>query len=405
MLVRKTFRYRVYPTPAQEARLSRWDDALRWLWNIANEQRLMALARARCDKRYLTAYQQQMELAALRAELPWLADVPQDVAAKVLVELDKAWQRCLKKQNRTPRFKKQGRDRMSFCEPHPKAWWLRGSTIRFPKLGPLRAVIHRPLEGKGKYCALKRDGDEWYAHISCEIDVPDPAPRAEPVVALDRGLNHLVVDSDGKFVANPCFYDRTLARIVRAERTADRRKKGSKNQKKAYCRVMRLHRTVRRQRANLTDQLSHDYCKSHAVVVIENLRTEAMIKVGGWLGRGIADAGWGGMARKLAYKLEWSGGRLVEVPREYSSQTCHACGVVDAASRSKERFCCTGCGHEDHADLNAAKVLLQRYNTPGSPWCQPTEASAVASRRSGKPKLKLRVPRRRAAESLMSSDV
>ena len=53
--------------------------------------------------------------------------------------------------------------RSRFCEPHPKAWRLDGNNVRFPKLGTLRTVMHRPLEGKPKTCTLKRDGDQWFA--------------------------------------------------------------------------------------------------------------------------------------------------------------------------------------------------------------------------------------------------
>jgi len=43
------------------------------------------------------------------------------------------------------------------------------------------------------------------------------------------------------------------------------------------------------------------------------------------------------------------------------SQTCSACGVVDARSRaSQTRFRCTACGHAEHADVNPARVILAR---------------------------------------------
>lgn len=48
----KAFRYRVYPTPDQQARLSRWTDALRFLWNLAHEQRLLGLAKPRDERKF-----------------------------------------------------------------------------------------------------------------------------------------------------------------------------------------------------------------------------------------------------------------------------------------------------------------------------------------------------------------
>jgi putative transposase len=126
----------------------------------------------------------------------------------------------------------------------------------FPKLGKLRARVHREPEGKPKTCTLSREHDQWFASILCEIEVPDPAPHVEPVVALDRGVINVVADSDGNVVPSPRYYERSLARLARAQRTVSRRKKGSKNREKARARVARLHRKVRRQREHVVHTLS-----------------------------------------------------------------------------------------------------------------------------------------------------
>jgi hypothetical protein len=63
----KAFRYRVYPTEQQIARLARWDSALRFLWNLALEQRRMGLARPRDERIFPSAFDQINELTELRA--------------------------------------------------------------------------------------------------------------------------------------------------------------------------------------------------------------------------------------------------------------------------------------------------------------------------------------------------
>ena len=395
VLIRKSFRYRVYPTVAQEQRLVRWESALRFLWNIAHEQRLMGLART--DKRYPTAFDQQSELTQLREELPWLTDVPRNVCAQLLVELDRAWSYCFKRISRKPRWKRRGDSFLGLTEPHPKIWRLAGDTIRFPKVGNLRTVLHRPLGGKPKACTLKREGDQWFASILCEIETPEPALRTEPIVALDRGTTYTLADSDGNLTQNPKYYERAMRRLAHAQRAVERRKKGSRNRDKAKLRVMRIHRKVRRQREHFLHVESARLAKSHGIVVIEKLNIAGMMR--GNCTRGIAGAGWSIFAGMLRYKLAWSGGTLIEVPAQYSSQTCAACGHVDAYSRRGECFCCTACGHIDHADLNAAKVLKQRFETPGNPWCLPVEGSVLeAAHRSRKGKVKLRVPRRLSSQ-------
>ena len=329
------------------------------------------------------------ELKPLCAELPFLADVPRNVCAQLLVELDKAWQRCFKRIARAPRWKRKGRDTLGLTEPHPKVWRLVGSTLRFPKLGNVRAVVHRPLEGKPKSCTIRRDGDQWFVSIVCELELPDPAPRIEPVVALDRGITHLIADSEGRLVENPKPLEVALKRLARAQRVVSRRKKGSNNRKKAVSRVNRLHRKIRRQRDHVLHTLSAAYAKSHGTVVVERLQTVNMLQ-NRPLARRIADAGWSRLVELLRYKLAWSGGRLVEVPAHYSSQTCSACGAVDAESRDRQYFRCTQCGYVDHADLNAAKVLKSRANRSALP----VEGAPPEGTRRNRKVVKLRVPRR-----------
>jgi putative transposase len=357
-VVHKTFRYRVYPNPVQIARLAEWSSALRFLWNLAHEQRLYGLRSS--VKRYYTAYDQQAELTDLRAELSWLADVPRDVCNQLLVELDRAWQRCFLKLARRPKWKSRYHDTIRCCEPHPKMWDLRGETFCFPKLGPMRTVVHRPLEGKPKTATLVCDVGEWFVCLSCKIERPEPMRRIEPVVGIDRGITVLAADSDDRRDPNPKHFKHDARRLAHAQRVVSRRKKGSKNQTRAKLKAAKIHRTIRRRRDCDLHVISARYSKSHAVVVLEDLRVANMIR-NRHLAGSISDASWGKLGDMLAYKMAWTGGDCVKIDAAYSSQTCSSCGHVDATSRHEIRFRCTGCGHLDHADNNAAKVLKQRY--------------------------------------------
>jgi putative transposase len=361
VLTRRGFRYRIYPTPEQAVRLLQWESALRTLWNLAQEQRLAYLHR---HATMPSAFDQIKELTALRADVPWMADVPRHVAAQLLVDLDVAWQRCFLKLARRPRWKKKDRDVVSLTENYSKGFHLTAEGLTFPKLGEIRAVLHRPVIGTPKRCTIVREVDQWFVSIQCEQDMPAQEIRRNPVVAIDRGITHLLADSDGVLVPNPRHLEASLKKLRRAQRVVARRQKGSRRRERAKTRVAKIHRKIRRQRTHVLHELSSRYAKSHGVVVVETLNIAGMVK--GGLGRHIAGAGWNTFRTMLRYKLEATGGHLVEVPAHYSSQTCRACGVVDAASRDGERFHCVACGHTAHADLNAATVLLSRRNGGGA---------------------------------------
>jgi putative transposase len=77
------------------------------------------------------------------------------------------------------------------------------------------------------------------------------------------------------------------------------------------------------------------------------------------LNRSILDQGWAEARRQLEYKQVWRGGIVFAVPAQYTSQKCSGCGHVDKASRpSQDTYCCTTCGMEMNADVNAAKNIL-----------------------------------------------
>ena len=399
VFIYKGIRLRAYPSRVQVAQMDAWQAPLRFLWNLANEQRLLGLAHAKDDKRYFSAFDQMKDLKELRADLPWLANVPRDICNELLVDLDKAWRACFNKTAGKPKFKSKSRDVLNFRSPNPKSFWLRDGLLHFPKLNTMRVVQHRPLEGKPKSCILLRDGDQWFVSVLCEVEIPDPPVRLTPVVALDRGVVNTVADSDGNLVVNPKHYQQSVHRLVRAQRNAARKKKGSRNKAKAQLRVMRIHRTIRRQREHFLHQISSRYSKSHAIIVMEKLQIKNMVRSASGsitepstnvaqkrgLNRSIAGAGWGKLAEQCKYKTAWLGGQVVEVPAAYSSQTCASCGHVDSKSRvTQARFECTACGACEHADTNAAIVLLQRFHARGNPSVQLGEASSLDSPRPKK---------------------
>lgn len=382
MIRHRAYRYRIYPTPEQEARILLWQHGLRFLWNLCHEQRLMALRR--WEPRYTTYYDQTAELTVLRRECKWLAEIPYDVCAGVLRSLDLAWQRCFKKLSNEPRWKKKGRDSavVSAVSDHAREL-LRLNGLHFPKLGTIRTIQHRPCVGRQLSATISNDCGQWFASIAVEQEVSDPTPRIGPVVAIDRGVVNAFADSDGGVVVNPRFAEHAARKLAHAQRAVSRRKKGSRNREKAKQRVAVIQRKVRRQRDHFLHVQSNRYANSHGVVVLESLGVQRMMKSAGGtverpgrnvkaksgLNRSIAGVGWSRFAGYLRYKLEATGGRIEEVPAAYSSQTCAVCAHASPENRkTQSEFVCVSCGHHENADVNAAKVLLSR-RTDGVAVC------------------------------------
>ena len=110
-VVRKTYKEKLRPTPAQERALDEVLWRCRTLYNIALEHRITAWQRCHVS---VSRYEQEAELKAIRAAFPAYAAMHSHVLQDVLARLDKTYQAFFRRVQRGekagfPRFK--GRDR------------------------------------------------------------------------------------------------------------------------------------------------------------------------------------------------------------------------------------------------------------------------------------------------------
>ena len=188
--------------------------------------------------------------------------------------------------------------------------------------------------------------------------------------------------SDGGRIAPGNYGKKALRALRTAQRSLSRKRQGSSNRRKAVRRVARVQQRVATARKDFLHKHSTAIAKSHGTVVVEALSVRSMsasaagslaapgrnVRQKSGLNRAILDQGWRTFRIMLGYKLAERGGRLIEVPAAYTSQTCAACGVIDVASRRDQaHFVCAGCGHQADADANAAINILRRGDSALKP--------------------------------------
>ncbi len=110
--VRKTYKYRLTPTPAQEQALATVLSRCRMLYNVALEQRKTWWARG--QGKAATYYQQKAELPDLKAVCPEYADVNAQVLQDVILRVERTYRDFFRRvqageQSGYPRFQGWGR--------------------------------------------------------------------------------------------------------------------------------------------------------------------------------------------------------------------------------------------------------------------------------------------------------
>ncbi len=369
-MIRKAFKYRLYPTKPQRRDLERTLSLCRQLYNAALQERREAYRKA---KKSITLYEQRRYLPEIRTAFPEYKLVHSQVLQNVIDRVDRAFQgffRRVKKGQKPgyPRFKGKGRyDSFTF----PQAGANYGVKLQKDAkrvfiygVGSVKIKLHRPLEGKIKTATVKREGDDWYIIFVCEVE-PKRLPPNERAVGIDLGTNPcFLATSEGEKVEAPRYYQRTQAKLAEAQREPSRKKRGSNRYKKAKEHLAKLHRKVANQRRDFHHQLARRLVNRCGVIVHEDLNIDGLSRSP--LAKGVLDAGWGQFLQILAYKAAEAGRQVTRVDPKYTSQDCPVCGHRERRPLWAREFTCPSCGALLQRDVAAAVNILARAGTESS---------------------------------------
>ena len=352
--------FRVLPGSRGRARdLARLAGACRFVWNqvLADQEDLHRIARmvgARSPS--VSFFTLGKAFTQLRRVTPWLRDLPFAVARHALKRQADAWAAHFKGQHGRPRFKSRHKGTDGFTIPEQVRF--DGEFIAIPKIGRVRLRRrggNPHAGGEARQATFKRRCGKWHCTIAYAVSEP-ARNRNGLAVGVDMNARQ-VAASDGAIHRMPDV-SRLEARRRRHQRMVARRRKGSNRRERAKRLLAKTSARMAGIRGDWQHQASRRIADSAETVCVEALRPKAMTTAGGrhkaGLNRAVRDTGWAGLRQKLEYKA----GEVVAVNPAYTSQTCHACGVVDAANRrSQAQFECVACGHRDNADVNAAKNI------------------------------------------------
>ena len=364
-------RYRLVPTPAQEAVLRDHCGQARFVWNLAVEQH----RHWRPGRKRAPGYLQQCrQLTAARAEHPWLAAGSQTVQQQALRDFDQAMAAFFDPGSPAgrPSWRKAGRDEGFRITGRRGRHWdvarlsRKTGQVWVPKAGWVRFRWSRAVPpGVKSYRVIRDRAGRWHVAFAV-IPAPVPAPGNSRTVGIDRGVAVSAALSTGELLHCPALTGRERARLRRMQRTLARARRGSDRRTRVKHVIARLWARERDRRTDWVEKVSTGIARRFDLIRVEDLQIAAMtrsakgtrdhpgrnVRAKAGLNRGILGSGWGLLVRRLRDKAP---GRVEKISPAFTSQRCSACGHVDAHSReSQARFVCTACGFACHADVNAA---------------------------------------------------
>ena len=358
--MRKTYKYRLYPSKSQEAKLLSTLEVCRILYNSCLVDRKNHYE---STGKGLSRIRQQEILTSDKKRVLLLKGIHSQVLQDVLFRVERAYQgffrRLSEKQSKTgyPRFKPEGRyDSITY--PQEPGFRIEEGKLKLSKIGHLKIKMHRDIVGHVKTCTIRKDGNHWYSCFSAEYE-PEKRPVPTRSTGIDVGLKSFATLSDGTEIQNPKHLRKAEAKLKRIQRSLSRKKKGGSNRKKAKLVVASLHRKVRNQRLDFHHQEARKIVNSFGLIVAEDLKIRNMVR-NRHLSKSISDAGWGNFLNILAYKAEEAGCRLEKVDPRHTSVNCSCCGTAIPKTLPTRIHRCHVCGLVLDRDHNAAINILQR---------------------------------------------
>jgi putative transposase len=364
--VRRVYRYRLYPTVAQDRALRGTLDLLRELYNAALQERRDAY---RATGRSPSCYTQQKSLLEVRALRPEFADVHTHLLQDALTRLDRAFQAFFRRckageEPGYPRFRGRGRySTFTFKDAtHGNGAKLCAGDKRLSLtgIGKVKIKLHRPYEGRLKQISVTLDSDgHWYAALVCDDVLPKPLPATGREVGIDLGITEFATFSEGSEpIHNPRPLQRAQARVAKAQRRVSRRKRGSHRRRKARLLLAKQHARVRNVRKDFHHKTALDLVRRYDRIVLEDLNVQGLAR--GMLATQVRDAAWAEFTTILAAKAACAGRELVQVDPRGTSQHCSECGAYVPKTLAVRVHHCPHCGYVADRDLNAARNIHRR---------------------------------------------
>lgn len=398
-----TYKYRLYPTRTQEKALDRLMSFGWRIWNDALNQRIVTYQET---GKGMTWQEQSKYWGQVKKEHPdTIGLLPFDTVTELVKRLDKAYKAFFRRRKAGqaggfPKPKKR-RDFRSleygWGKSHPTGRGCNFFTarpgvayLRLMNVGDIKIDYHRPFPCGSSIARLtvRQDPDKkWYVTFQLDIPFIDLPVHPGGMVGIDLGLVYLLALSDGTeelpdgtSLKHPKWHEQAQRKRRVLQRKIDRQRRAanpgnfnedgtvktgvfiwrkSNRQRDTEAQLPRLDSHITQQRWYYWHRVTDWLTRTYSVIALEALTLEFMQQNKN-LALSVYDAAFGMFWFMLQYKAEKTGTRLLFVPPAYTSQTCSVCGHVAADNRKTQaRFRCVACGHEENADFNAAKVILE----------------------------------------------
>ena len=371
-------KYRLYPTSEQKIMFAKTFGCCRKVYNLMLAEKI--------ESYKTTGKFAAVTPAKYKNDFPYLKEVDSLALANVQLNLQSAFKNHFDKNRRKktgfPKFKSAKHSRKSYTTNNQNGTVaiIDNRYIRLPKIGKIKAVIHRVpgTNWKLKSATVSCDSDGKY-YVSVLFEYENSASTyvvdENNAIGMDYASDGLYVDDKGNVGTNHKFYRESHKRLAKEQRRLSRKKGSRKGEDKSHNylkqqrKVNRIYTHIANQRKDNLHKISTEIANQYDIVCVESLNMRNMSNSGFGNGKATLDNGYGMFLDMLDYKLANRGKYLVKVDKWYpSSQICHCCGkrhpeMKDLKIRTMRCECGCVMDRDRNAAMNIKKEGLRILNS------------------------------------------
>ena len=349
----RAYKFRLYPNAEQIVLINKTFGCVRFIHNNLLSDKM---------KYYkATGKSLKKEVSEYKESYPFLCEVDSLALANAKVNLETAYKNFFAHIAKFPKFYKKGLHDSYTTNNVNDNIKIVQCGIKLPKLGVVKAKLHRKIEGKIKSCTISKVANNYYISIITELEkVVTPKVDAktvseDKVIGFDFSVPYFYVDSFGNQIGYPKYYRETEKKLKKEQKRLSKKSYRSNNYYKQLRKVQKLHSKVMNQRKDFLHKLSHQLVNNYDILCFEDINLQKMAKSLRF-GKSINDEGFGMFRTFVQYKAERKGKHFIKIDKWFAStKTCCNCGHKnnDITLETRE-WLCPECNILHNRDHNAA---------------------------------------------------
>lgn len=225
-----------------------------------------------------------------------------------------------------------------------------------------RYQAERFTAAKGQCDLVRRRDGKWFLLVTVDLPSGTKTPTTD-FLGVDLGVVTIAATSDGDLHSGDGI-EACRQRYATSRRSLQRAAAGRTRHGKRPKNIRRKLQRQSGREARFRRDVNHCISKALVATAKGTGRGIALEDLSGIRGRirlhkrqRARVHGWSfhQLRSFVEYKAQLAGVEVLTVCPRDTSRTCNDCGAVDKANRATQaEFRCRHCGHEDHADINAA---------------------------------------------------